>query len=129
AERERALSASKASRAGAAYAALAYVLWGLFPLSFRQLAHVPALDVLVHRVVWSLVFVLALLGARRQWEWLADTLRRPRVIGAFPATALLPPPNWLTHFGRVPPGPAAAAGPGYFPPPSGNVCRGRQFLL
>ena len=95
------MSASKASRAGAAYAALAYVLWGLFPLYFRQLSHVPALDVLVHRVVWSLVFVLALLGARRQWEWLAGTLRRPRVLGAFAASALLLSANWLTYIWAV----------------------------
>ena len=122
------MSASKASRAGAAYAALAYVLWGLFPLYFRQLAHVPALDVLVHRVVWSLVFVLALLGARRQWEWLADTLRRPRVIGAFAASALLLSANWLTYIWAVTHGHVVDASLGYFITPLVNVLLGTTFL-
>ena len=63
---------------GILYAASAYVLWGLFPLYFSHLAAVPATEVLVHRVVWSLVFVLALLAWRRQWAWLAPTLRQPQ---------------------------------------------------
>ena len=47
---------------GIVYATLAYMAWGLFPLYFRQVAHVPALEVVVHRTVWSLVFVLAVLA-------------------------------------------------------------------
>ena len=58
---------SRRMRPGIAYAALAYVLWGLFPLYFRQLAAVPAAEVLVHRVVWSLLFVLVLLAWRGRW--------------------------------------------------------------
>ena len=50
---------------GIVYAASAYVLWGLFPLYFSHLATVPATEVLVHRIVWSLLFVLALLAWRR----------------------------------------------------------------
>ena len=42
---------------GMIYAALAYGIWGLFPLYFRQLADVPALEVIMHRTVWSLGFV------------------------------------------------------------------------
>ena len=50
---------------GIVYATLAYMAWGLFPLYFRQVAHVPALEVVVHRTVRSLVFVLAVLAVRR----------------------------------------------------------------
>ena len=53
---------------GIVYASLAYLSWGLFPLYFRQVAAVPALEVVLHRTLWSLVFVLALLAARgRGW--------------------------------------------------------------
>ena len=55
---------------GIVYATLAYMAWGLFPLYFRQVAHVPALEVVVHRTVWSLVFVLAVLAVRRHWGWM-----------------------------------------------------------
>ena len=51
---------------GIAYAALAYFIWGLFPLYFMQLASIPAVEVVAHRVLWSLAFLLALLGLREQ---------------------------------------------------------------
>ena len=86
---------------GILYAASAYVLWGLFPLYFSHLSTVPATEVLVHRVVWSLVFVLAVLAWRRQWAWLAPTLRQPKVLGAFVASALLLSCNWLTYIWSV----------------------------
>lgn len=52
---------------GVLYAALAFVCWGLFPLYFRQLGQVPALEIVMHRTLWSMVFVIALLAWRRQW--------------------------------------------------------------
>ena len=53
---------------------------GLVPLYFSHLAAVPATEVLVHRIVWSLLFVLALLAWRRHWGWLGAALRQPRVL-------------------------------------------------
>ena len=50
---------------GVAQAALAYVCWGLFPLYFLQLGDVPAVEVVAHRVLWALVFLLGLLAMRR----------------------------------------------------------------
>ena len=64
---------------GIVYATLAYMAWGLFPLYFRQVAHVPALEVVVHRTVWSLVFVLAVLAVRRHWGWMRALRGQPRV--------------------------------------------------
>ena len=48
---------------GVLYAVGAYLSWGLFPLYFRQLAAIPALQVVAHRTLWSLVFVTLLLLA------------------------------------------------------------------
>ena len=81
---------------GIVYAALAYLSWGLFPLYFRQVAAVPALEVVLHRTLWSLVFLLGLLAVRRQWAWMRELLRQPRVLGAFALSALLLAANWLT---------------------------------
>lgn len=113
---------------GIAYAALAYTLWGLFPLYFRHLQHVPAAEVLVHRVVWSLAFVLALLAWQRRWAWLPEVLRRPRVLLAFAASALLLSCNWLTYIWAVTHGHVIDASLGYFITPLVNVALGYWVL-
>jgi chloramphenicol-sensitive protein RarD len=113
---------------GILYAACAYVLWGLFPLYFSHLSAVPATEVLVHRVVWSLVFVIAVLAWRRQWAWLAPTLRQPRVLGAFVASALLLSCNWLTYIWSVNHGHVVDASLGYFITPLVNVLLGYTVL-
>jgi len=43
---------------GVLYAALAYGAWGLLPIFFKQLSHVSAFEVVAHRMVWALVFLL-----------------------------------------------------------------------
>ena len=51
-------------------AALAYILWGLFPLYIKQVAQVPALEIVLHRSAWSLLFVFGLLLWLRHFAWL-----------------------------------------------------------
>ncbi|TXH56598.1 MAG: EamA family transporter RarD [Burkholderiaceae bacterium] len=113
---------------GIVYAASAYVLWGLFPLYFSHLATVPATEVLVHRIVWSLLFVLALLAWRRHWGWLAPALRQPRVLGAFAVSALLLSCNWLTYIWAIANGHVIDASLGYFITPLVNVLLGYSVL-
>ena len=113
---------------GIAYAALAYIAWGLFPLYFRQVAHVPALEVVVHRTVWSLAFVLVVLAVRRQWGWMRALWGQPRVLGAFAASALLLSGNWLTYVWAVQNQHVVDASLGYFILPLVNVALGFVFL-
>src|SRR5688500_2916125 len=65
---------------GVIYAALAFLSWGLFPLYFRAISDVPASQILLHRIIWSLVFLAVVLAVRRQWNWVPPLLRRPKVI-------------------------------------------------
>ena len=113
---------------GIAYAAAAYVCWGLFPLYFRQLAHIGSDEVLVHRVLWSLVFLLLLLGLRRQWRWLTPLLRQPKVLGAFVLSALLLSTNWLTYVWAISHEHVVDASLGYFITPLVNVLLGYTVL-
>ena len=113
---------------GIAYAALAYIAWGLFPLYFRQVANVPALEVVVHRTVWSLAFVLVVLAVRRQWGWMRALWGQPRVLGAFAASALLLSGNWLTYVWAVQNHHVVDASLGYFILPLVNVALGFVFL-
>ena len=109
-------------------AALAYICWGLFPLYFKQLADIAALEVLVHRVLWSLVFLLLVLSARRQWAWLNQARRQPRVLGAFFVSALLLSVNWLIYIWAVTHGHVIEASLGYFITPLVNVLLGYTVL-
>jgi chloramphenicol-sensitive protein RarD len=113
---------------GVAHAALAYVLWGLFPLYFRALGDMPPLDVLVHRIVWSLLLLLVVLALRRQWQWLRETVRQPRVIASFSVSALLLTGNWLTYIWAVTHGHVIDASLGYFITPLVNVLLGYTVL-
>jgi len=114
--------------AGIVYAALAFVWWGLFPLYFRLVTTVGAAEVLAHRVVWCLVFLAVLLSWRRQWGWLAQVLRRPKVLAAFAASALLIGANWLTYIWAVLHGHVLESSLGYFITPLVNVLLGMSLL-
>jgi chloramphenicol-sensitive protein RarD len=73
-------------RTGILSAASAFLCWGLFPLYFHAIGEVPPLQILAHRMLWSLLFLLIVLAVRRQWAWL-KLLRQPRVVASFIASA------------------------------------------
>jgi chloramphenicol-sensitive protein RarD len=113
---------------GILYATLAYAAWGVFPLYFRQVAGVPAFEVVMHRTLWSLVFVLAVLVARRQLAWVGALRREPRVVAVFGLSALLLSANWLTYVWAVNHHHVVDASLGYFILPLVSVALGCVFL-
>ncbi len=115
-------------RRGLIYGTLAYGLWGLFPFFFKQLQHVASLQVVLHRMVWSLVFVLLVLAVLRRWAWLGDVRRQPRLLLTFAASSALLAGNWLTYIWAVNNGHVLDASLGYFILPLVNVALGFLFL-
>jgi len=113
---------------GVAYAALAYFLWGLFPLYFRLLAAVNPLEVLAHRFVWSVGFLLLILAVLRRWAWLGPALRAPRVLGLFTLSAALLSVNWFVYIWAVTHERVLEASLGYFITPLANVLTGWLLL-
>ena len=113
---------------GLIYAAIAFVIWGLFPLYFQFLAQVPPLEVVLHRSAWSLLVVLAVLAWQRRWAWLADSLRQPRQVALFAASATLLSMNWLLYVFAVQSGQVVEAALGYFINPLVNVLLGVLVL-
>ncbi|WP_394790641.1 EamA family transporter RarD [Rhodoferax sp.] len=113
---------------GIVYAALAYMAWGLFPIYFHQLAGIPALEVVVHRTTWSLLFVLVVLLVLKRWAWMRALLGQPKVLGAFALSALLLSGNWLTYVWAVQNQHVVDASLGYFILPLINVALGFVFL-
>jgi chloramphenicol-sensitive protein RarD len=81
--------------AGALYATAAYGSWGLLPLYWKALAHVPALEILAHRVLWSVLFTALLLTLLRGWRELGRALADRQMVLVLSATALLIASNWL----------------------------------
>lgn len=112
---------------GALYAALAYLLWGLFPIYFKAVAHVAALEVLAHRVVWSMLFVALLLAALRRWDWLPQAAD-PRVLLRFTASAIAVSANWGLYIWAVAADRVVDASLGYFINPLVNVLIGTLFF-
>ncbi len=112
---------------GIVYAASAFLCWGLFPLYFKLLQQVPPLELLLHRMLWCLVFLLVVLAWRGQWQWFGPILRQPRVLASFALSALLLSANWFLYIWAINNDRIVEASLGYFINPLVNVMLG--FLL
>nr|WP_202419617.1 EamA family transporter RarD [Pseudoduganella guangdongensis] len=110
------------------YAAGAFLAWGLFPLYFHAIKDVPASEILAHRMAWSLVFLMLVLLVRRQWKWLPQVLRQPKVVISFVASAFLLSANWFVYIWAVNNGHVVDASLGYFINPLVNVLLGMLVL-
>lgn len=115
-------------RTGMLYAALSYIMWGLFPMYFKALQAIPPFEILVHRMLWSLVFVLVVLALRRQWSWLRAVLRQPKVLAGFTLSSLLLAANWLLYIWAVNNNHVVDASLGYFINPLVNILLGLLLL-
>jgi chloramphenicol-sensitive protein RarD len=113
---------------GVVFALTAYLMWGVFPLYFKQVQSVAPLEVLANRMLWSLVFVAGLLTALRGTRWLRDLLSNRPPIGLFALSALAISINWLIYIWAVNSGHIVDASLGYFINPLLNVLIGALFL-
>lgn len=115
-------------RTGMLYAALSYLMWGLFPIYFKALQAIPAPEILLHRMLWSLLLLLLILAARRQWAWLGRVLHQPRVLAGFALSSLLLASNWLLYIWAVNSHHVVDASLGYFINPLVNILLGYVIL-
>jgi chloramphenicol-sensitive protein RarD len=119
---------NKESTRGALYAVGAYCCWGLFPLYWKPLEQISPLEILCHRILWSAVFLLIVLGCKRHWSWLAPFARQPRKLVLFTASSLCLSLNWLLYIWAVNSGHIVESSLGYFINPLVNVLLGRLVL-
>jgi chloramphenicol-sensitive protein RarD len=113
---------------GALAATLCYFLWGLVPLYWTRLAAVDAVELIAHRHVWSLAFLVLLLAVQRTFSSVATALGSPRAIGWNLASATLLTLNWLVYVWSVNTGHVIECSLGYFLVPLVNVAAGRFVL-
>ncbi len=84
-------------RRGYGYGLIAYAMWGVFPIYFKLLRPSPPLEILAHRVIWSVLFISLLVTWQRDWRFLPQLVRSPRVFGLISLAALLIGINWATY--------------------------------
>lgn len=107
---------------GMAYGVAAYAIWGLFPLYWPLLKPAGAVEILAHRVMWSLVAVAAVLMARKSWGWVRRLGRRQVSLLALAAVVISV--NWGTYIFAVNTGRTIECALGYFINPLISVVLG-----
>ncbi len=97
----RAIVKPNSERDGIAAALGAYVLWGLVPVFFKQLATVPALEIIAHRVLWSLLLLGGVLAVRGRLGAAWTAAQNPRILARVALASTLIVINWLTFVWAV----------------------------
>jgi chloramphenicol-sensitive protein RarD len=115
-------------RLGYLYGLGAYLLWGFYPLYLRLLRPASPLEVLAHRIVWSVVFVALLLAAMRNVGFLRSLLRQRRALLGIVAAAALIAVNWGTYIYGVDSERVVEVALGYFINPLVSVLLGVGVL-
>jgi chloramphenicol-sensitive protein RarD len=115
-------------RRGYLYGLAAYVLWGFFPLYFKLLRPAGPIEILAHRVLWSMVFVAVVLAATRNWRFVAELARRPRTLGGITLAAIFIAVNWGTYIYGVNSDHVVETSLGYFINPLVTVLLGVAVL-
>ncbi|MCV3765486.1 EamA family transporter RarD [Rhizobium sp. TRM95796] len=114
--------------AGFGYALSAYLLWGFLPLYMKAVSHIPPLEVVAHRVLWSLPVAGFVLLLRGRTEDLKVALRTPRMLGMACVTACFITVNWLIYVWSIGAGRALESALGYYINPLISVALGAILL-
>lgn len=118
----------KSVKAGIIFAIAAYTMWGIAPIYFKLLTQVPALEIVMHRIVWSVLVLCVLLIVRRKFSQVLKAIRDPKIIRTLTFSGLLLAVNWLVFIWAVNNDRMLDASLGYFINPLFNVLLARLFL-
>jgi len=115
-------------RRGLIYGLSAYLLWGLFPLYFPLLDPTPPVEILAHRIVWSLLVLVVVLIVARRWSWIRPLLSDRRRMLLLPAAAITIALNWGVYIYGVNSEQVVQTSLGYFINPLVSVLFGVVLL-
>jgi chloramphenicol-sensitive protein RarD len=116
------------ARTGYLFGIAAYLCWGLFPIYWKLLEPAGALEILAHRVLWSLVLVAIVVTVSQRWTAIRALLRQPRRVGLIALAATVIAVNWGTYIYGVSSGRVVETSLGYFINPLVTVLLG-VFVL
>ncbi len=106
----------------------AYIIWGLFPLYFKAIQSVPALEIIVHRALWSALFGALLLLVWKHPGWLRELLNNRKRFAVLALSGTLIASNWLVYVWAVNNERMLEASLGYYINPLINVLLGMLIL-
>ncbi|WP_329614501.1 EamA family transporter RarD [Streptomyces brevispora] len=106
----------------------AYGLWGLVPLFWPLLKPSGAVEILAHRMVWSLAVVGVALLVLRRWSWVGELLRQPRKLALITVASIVISINWGLYIWSVNHGHVVEASLGYFINPLVTIAMGVLLL-
>jgi chloramphenicol-sensitive protein RarD len=121
-------TSQKESLSGVLFASSAFLIWGLSPIYWKALRDIPALEIIMHRVIWSclfLVIVLVFIGCRTEFT---TAVKKPRTFMILLPSTLLLGFNWFIYIWSVNNDHVLQASLGYFINPLINVLLGMVFL-
>ncbi|MBE0403123.1 EamA family transporter RarD [Halomonas citrativorans] len=113
---------------GVTFGLAAYIMWGCFPLFFALFDGIPAFEILIHRIVWSCVFLVVLITMLSRWSPVITALSQPRRLGRVLICAVLIGFNWGLYIYAVESNQVLQASLGYFLTPLVNVALGMLVL-
>jgi len=113
---------------GVALAASAFLIWGLSPIYWKALASVPAFEILMHRMIWSFVFLAPLVLLQGHLKDLIGALTSGRTLLILSLTTLIVGVNWFLYIWAINSGHILQASLGYYIAPLVNVLLGVVFL-
>ncbi|MFT2016496.1 EamA family transporter RarD [Streptomyces sp. 796.1] len=122
------MTSANETRTGLAYGFAAYGMWGLFPLYWPLLEPTGAVEILAHRMVWSLGAVVIILLVLRRWSWIGPLLRQPKRLGLIAIAATVMSVNWGVYIWGVNSGHVVEAALGYFINPLVSIAFGVLLL-
>src|SRR4026209_2650239 len=106
----------------------AYAMWGFFPIYWKLLREVPALQVIGHRIGWSFILLIGVILLTRQWTEFRSAALTPKVIGIYAIAGVLLSLNWLVYVWGGNAGFIVETSLGYFINPLISVLLGVLFL-
>ncbi len=115
-------------RAGFLFGVGAYLCWGVMPLYFKLIAQVDSTEIVAHRIIWSLIFLVILATLWRRWPAIREAAANRRALTILVATSILIAVNWLVYVYAVVSGHVLEGSLGYYLNPLVNVLLG-VFLL
>lgn len=121
-------NAASETRRGLIATLCTFIVWGLYPLYWRELVAVPPLQITAHRIVWCTLFVCVFLVWRDGWRWLPRTLAQPRAALMLLASSVLIGLNWVLYIWAVNSGYVVETSLGYFINPLISVLLGVLVL-
>ena len=116
------------SRSGLIFGLIAYTWWGLVPLYFRQIKDVPPLEILAHRIVWSMGLLTGVMLLVGGWGELVRVLKSRKLVLTLLLSAVLLAANWLLYIYATVTGRVAESSLGYYMMPLVNAFLATIFL-